>query len=495
MTRIVSQSYEVKTIEGDIHPREDCRLIGGKYYLMDRDCFLLKNPNGRKQWYRKGFKTGLNFETQKWERIEELRAKGLVYGVIDTSGTKGYFKPFFYKTVIAEVDGERFYCLYRSIAKKMGLSEDNDSIWRVNGKCKKQIYEHHININYNTGDKNKFFLEAINHYLSHNSSYEGMDTLRLLKYLKDYTFGIEFETCEGTLPIKTLKQIGLVPLKDGSSAPPGAYEYATIPLGQAKGLIHLKYICDELTANTQVDKRGSTHIHIGGYKRDRKNLVKLYYTLSSLQEEWWNYFPKFRKFTDEMVDYHGGHSGKNYNQALPSLNLSKHGFKTERSWELAMDKIFSFLCGGHDSKILREKGYTFDNAVNNHPQGNKWHRTARYYQTNLVPYVFDKKATIECRMSHAITNFTKVSNLLFTNIAIIEFANKKVEEFMISKKSFSLSDILNWYFQEDRDIAEYLKAYWTYNKEKFTKSNDYGGDELQNNQTFSFEYNGMKELY
>ena len=51
--------------------------------------------------------------------------------------------------------------------------------------------------------------------------------------LKDLTFGVEFETVNGAVPAFKCKQLGLMPLRDGSIA---GLEYATIPLQGEKGL-------------------------------------------------------------------------------------------------------------------------------------------------------------------------------------------------------------------------------------------------------------------
>lgn len=64
------------------------------------------------------------------------------------------------------------------------------------------------------------------------------------EYLKDVTFGIEFETSKiKFVPNDILMKYGLIPLRDGSIR---GYEYTTIPLTGTEGIQDLYYICKAL---------------------------------------------------------------------------------------------------------------------------------------------------------------------------------------------------------------------------------------------------------
>lgn len=48
----MNRNEEVTCNNGKLAKRGDCRFIDGKFYKMNEECFLIENPEGRKQWYR-----------------------------------------------------------------------------------------------------------------------------------------------------------------------------------------------------------------------------------------------------------------------------------------------------------------------------------------------------------------------------------------------------------------------------------------------------------
>jgi hypothetical protein len=95
-----------------------------------------------------------------------------------------------------------------------------------------------------------------------------------------YSFGFEFETSGGNIPLEELYRTGLMPLRDGSIS---GHEYTTIPLVGDFGLSVLENQINLLNKYTIIDKECSMHIHLGGYPIVKKPLCLLIFMAVNLE--------------------------------------------------------------------------------------------------------------------------------------------------------------------------------------------------------------------
>lgn len=88
----------------------------------------------------------------------------------------------------------------------------------------------------------------------------------------NYSFGIEFETCNGILPNLVCETLNLTKVGDGSTRNEDQdsrvlhYEYVTGVLHGNDGLNLAIKAQDLIRSNTEFNKKCSTHIHVGGIK-------------------------------------------------------------------------------------------------------------------------------------------------------------------------------------------------------------------------------------
>jgi hypothetical protein len=226
------------------------------------------------------------------------------------------------------------------------------------------------------------------------------EKIRILqKYIKDYTFGIEYETWDGRIPTFECAKAGLIPIKDGSLRHDGicGYEYATVVMGGSGGLSTIKKQCELLSEYTTFNEMCSMHIHIGNIPKTKENLCKLYKAFWEIQSSLYSLFPICLRNT---ADY----KGKNYCSPLPGFNFTP-------------DNIVNFLGDGRGSFEKFGLPHPKDPLMNS-----KWHIDSRYKIVNFNNFYFTKRGTVELRISTPTFNHNKVIALLIIMCLIIESA-------------------------------------------------------------------------
>lgn len=217
------------------------------------------------------------------------------------------------------------------------------------------------------------------------------------EFLK-YTFGLEFETNRGVIPLPEIIRNGLVPLRDGSIR---GVEYATIVLEGAKGLNHLYKQLELLKECTEYDFNSSLHIHLGGFPIDPNKIWILYNISKSFIE---------RIFTQLISSniFRSGHfktSGKEYYQKLPNI--------------LSFEDLYMWLSNAQATFL--------GSLTEQHPRDNdrarKWEVTARYHWINLINLCFYQTCkTVEFRFLPPTYNYNKIVNWLFVFTSILSVA-------------------------------------------------------------------------
>lgn len=494
---------KVTTIKGDTEYRRNCKYIGGKYYLMDRDCF---NVEGK--WHRvDGGLIVYDHETKIW--IHKNQAKGLIRGIVDfekdNKPVVGYFSRNIYNNVITKTKSHgSIPAINSEILEKNGFIEDvSVGTWFFKGdmssddiRARKVIRNNRsftdrgYNIEENAKDFN-FKVEAYNNYNTTISK----KAREMSKYLGDITFGAEIEIAKGNLPENLQSKFGVVICRDGSID--GGPELVTIPLGGAKGLQTLCDLGEALYKRGETSLACSFHLHFGNTRRDKLYVAAVYTLCRRIQDEIFTMFPYYK--TDPK-----GVKKKNYNQKLQRLGIHPLIKTDKESFETYLvdvhAKLFDFFAEG---RMTLDQ---FDKKTREHPVSRKWDRHNRYFWVNLFNMFFGHRHTFEFRLHGPTTNPHKMINWLFICLAILKYADKNALQIlkMKDKETVSLKELLTIYednFPKDgkaRFLSEYLYAYFRERQEAFKK--DYKrGDvisswDIDEDKEYSFSYNGVKGL-
>jgi hypothetical protein len=211
-----------------------------------------------------------------------------------------------------------------------------------------------------------------------------------------YTFGLEFETNNGTIPPDQCLRKGLIPLRDGSIS---GFEYATIVLnGQNGGFELLKKQIELLEQHTSSNKDCSLHIHLGNFPKKISYIFAVHRLCYLIQQELSSLLPLLAFYTDRFKS-----SGKNYCRKLKKFSDVKsfYNFFAERPYLGSLEQANPYDVSGDQ----------------------KWRIPTRYYFLNVINALFyNKNKTLEFRCLMPSTCFNKIVGWIFTFSAILKYA-------------------------------------------------------------------------
>jgi len=426
----------VKTINGQNYPESFCRRIKGEYYLIGNnkiensgDIYLINNR------YIRFTKNRLVFDHSKKEYV--IKNNELIEGVVNFNNENpilGYFTlNSLYNVEIYLKNHEKLICinekiipLYYRECRSTGIFyhislktvNELNTLREVEKRYKESLpYD-------SKGITQQFVLNYEQNYkpvICKNVETYG-------KYLKDYTFGLEFETTKGILTNKKLNQLPLIPLRDGSIS---GLEYVTIPLEGKKGLQALIDSVYELKKRTEYDISCSTHLHIGNIPRTPEFILAFWKFMSVYQNQIFQMFPLYKK-------YNFGIKRKEYSKPLPieKVNFYLDPVIDKKNINKNFNVLFRYLSEGDD---MVNYDYNLDNVKSHHrdPNGNqKWNINTRYYFTNLIPLIFGNKQTIEFRIHTPTYNINKIINFLYLNVFIIDYVKNNTESILLNKDGY-----------------------------------------------------------
>ena len=517
------KSDTVVTFNGKKIPRKSARKLLGRYYEENVTCFRIENSNGNKQWYRiDSPKIGFNYDTGTYDLIERMLENGLQKGVVPDKEEQVFFTPNPLKSVYLSESRsasplENCLCYDSETAEKLGYIEClHSQVWykkinlsptdlqKLKEKRKLDYSKQQIQIDYNANAANTTFHKIIDAHRKYSPLIEVEDSTKIMaEFLGKHSFGIEFETTTGTVPVDMLGPLGLLPVRDGSIT---GYEYTTVPLSGAVGLQTLKNICRELSKRCETGYKCSMHVHLGNITRTKEFVVAMYMLAFKIQKEMFEMFPLYKL---NQVKYLG--SPKNYCEKLPNLNMGNNEIFSNSKLDKAQlnahfNELFFFLSG---NTTKESPDFNFNRY--SHPQDqdghHKWNRSARYRWLNLLPTVFDRSETVEHRLHTGTLNFTKTSNWLFICLAMVKFCEKHYQEIISRYIKYDLETIIDGYKTNFGDsetaagarIADYLNAYVKYRK-KIMQEAEKRGDAIVESEfiedaAFKFEHEGMEFLY
>lgn len=453
----------VMTVEGVERPRNKTRYIAGQYYTPDVSVFNIEGVNYRID------SPHIAFDYSKNEY--GLRKTMPYYGVVgfDEAIKKpvfGYFSVFKGgPQVLASEDGsitKLFPLLSPVVLPKEYWKEDlvtgdfypKDFTGAFNSKIAVKSYGKG-DLSYSATTDNALF-NAIRKDFEKKPLYITELATKLAACINKYSFGIEFETRNGTIPYYKIFENGIVPLKDGSLRRGSIYpyEYTTIPLSGKKGVQAIINTCEDLQKHCSYDVACSMHIHFGNIRLDKLYLLAYYQFARAIQSQIFDLVPHYKTDPVNIANLE-----KNYCQmlnplAFKNLNLIPEYFRAgkEAEYRQAIEEnykvLFAFLAG-IDVQSVRRTLQPSENRQE-HPQGGrKWDRRNRYYYVNLIPAVFDH-GTIESRLHQGTFNFDKVIGWMLLNISILNYVEKHTLEILESKSlaKIKLIDIVKEYAVE-----------------------------------------------
>lgn len=448
---------EVTTINGVIKEKQDCRRIGGEYYIIgdvnikdSGDCYYIND-----KYYR--IETGyITYDYEK-KRYVIKNHSNLINGVVEIVDNKliyGYFTPSKFKNVYVYSGGDKIISLSADIFKSTnkfreqlrdGMFYDINDIQAVNfNKKVKPKSEYKRSLPYNCKDVIKNYINDYNNNdIQLNSTIEKYGSV-----VRDLSFGLEFETTKGLIPDRLSKPLGLIPLRDGSIS---GIEYVTIPLSGKKGLQAIINTCNLLKQRTSYDDSCALHLHIGGIPRTMEFILALYRTLMHIQDDIYSMFPLYKK-------YNFGVKQNDYTKQIPTDILLNQMDKVIDKSNIVdnFDVLFTYLSQGVSFKGNHSSLDDVDGHPSDHRGNRKWQVGTRYLWCNVIPLIFDNKQTVEFRIHTPTFEVNKVLNYITLCSGIINFVKDNTDDILSNYKNtlstLSLDSIIQKSIYKANDI-------------------------------------------
>jgi hypothetical protein len=481
----------VRAVNGEIEYYSNCIRRNGIYYIKhihavyQNDEWVVLNPSV----YDHELKQNTTNTHDLFNGIVDFNKETLV-------PVKGWFTKNPYTNCIVSIMGKHYTFINCDLLKNNpSFTEDlATGVFYITKELtpgniriltKKRVINYGDNV-YNIVDSPKVFERSKSLYAASKINIDN-DIKLAGRYLKNVTFGAEFETINGGLPNYFKDKYGIIICKDGSiKNEDGAYppEYVTVPLSGVKGVQTLRDVSKEIAKRSDFDIKCSYHLHLGGFNYSRLFLVSLYKLSTKIQDDLFGMFPFYKR---DEVKYAG--KEKNYCKKLPNIVMNYKGGNFNTYLNSSYQDIYHFLSGGYNF----DSDYNFKKKVN--PWGNnKWQINSRYYWLNFTNLVFGKQNTIEFRLHTPTTNSDKVINWLFMCNAIMEFAKNNTKK-CLSDEEISFTDVLNFYGKTYKtshatNLSKNLIAYYNARVSKFKQEADAGkyisDDELLFDGDFKF---------
>jgi len=489
----------VVTVSGKTFPKKECRTIRGEFYKIgdvnienSGDCYKINDK------YYKQHTGYIYFDNRIKKYIIKDKSLMVVKGVIgfDKSNNPifGSFSKKYEKEdlVLVHIDGNTYQCFDNEIFKgtiyKEQLSSGNyynkyslDTIEFTDIK--------HCDLNYkNTlSYDSKGKTNSASEY--YHSNYSPKYTEAVKKYgdvAKGLTFGLEFETVKGMVPPRIVKNLGLIPLRDGSVK---GLEYVTIPLEGKKGVQTIVDTVKQLKKRTLYDETCALHLHIGNIPRTEEFFIAAFRVLTVIQDSIFELFPLYKK-------YNYGVKRKHYTKPLPinSTILKMDGVIDNKNIKKNFEVLYSFLSMG---RSYQNEGGDLSN-IHSHPSDpegtSKWNIKTRYYWVNLIPLLFGNKQTIEFRIHTPTYDINKIMNYFIVCTSIVNFIKNNQNSILSSTNFCSKINFNNILYKEIKNprlvenVLDYIDSRnkYIYNQ---TCSGDLVGNEEEFNPTVYINWN------
>jgi hypothetical protein len=533
---------KVIAVNGDFVDKNQTVIVGQKYYLKHSDITVrLKdstfyvvpfNIDGKECW-RRPYPINREFDwvynpdgSGQYAQITDDYIEGVVnekgdigkflrtentVEVLDISSGRVSSRPFiklFPKLIAKSVIDGKFYLIPESkeLAKALFEPYNEQSSYcreyhqmlspkRINARSGYSVFDVR---QYGEAGNSAFSTcqKTSDEYWKKNTKTRSIDKFE--KTLVFPSIGVEFEAHMGYIDENDCLNLGLVPVKDGSLEG-NSFEYITTVIKENK-LNRLLTTTEYINKILSVNRSCSLHAHIGGIPATEKNVVALWMLLYQIDRDLFQILPPYKKAIEYFISKR--QAAKDHCKPLPHLNLFELCPKAKKGYTEAV--MNSFVASSY-SKILtflnegRFPERTSGGYYKHNKEGrNKWESETRYYAVNFLPWLFEKKGTIEFRTHSGTTNPTKTINWVFIINAIIKYALENTEDILSAKDKINLSDIIEYAYADEEELCEYLKAYIYSRKlmnETLYSKGDIYGDEFINDNKYQFKHKAQKEIY
>ena len=201
------------------------------------------------------------------------------------------------------------------------------------------------------------------------------------KTVSNFTIGVEYETQAGNIPWLTLRDLGLVPLYDGSI---NGHEYVTHPLTWKQLPIITQHLA-ALSKYTEFDKNCSLHIHFGNFPVTFNKIDNLVKCWKNFQFDLLRYIPSFSYRVEHYKD-----NGKAYNKPL------------------LVDNLIEFYENTTGNEFENDDSFYWSNKFDE-DEYRKWEVFGRYHNLNIMHLISGHKhKTVEFRFLHPTYNYVEI---------------------------------------------------------------------------------------
>lgn len=239
------------------------------------------------------------------------------------------------------------------------------------------------------------------------------------KYIKQFTFGLEYETSAGNIPWLDCLNNNLVPLYDGSIT---GHEYVTFPLTY----LELPVVRDHLRLMDQYtfyDRNCSLHIHFGGFPIEYimiKRLCNFWYVF---QDKLQPYIPVWSYYVENYKS-----NGKAYNKVFPRVINLKHFYYTYTGNMYENDRSF------------------YNPNLFDADEQRKWEVHGRYYNMNIMHLISGPEhKTVEFRFLRPTTHYDEIKWYLLVLGAFLNYVMKSTDE---DYQNISVEKVIRFTFPE-----------------------------------------------
>jgi len=397
----------------------DCYDIDGRYYRIETGAVVF------------------NYLTKRYV----LKNDNLIHGIIslnDDGYNLGYFD-ISDKNIITNTPNGKYRALNELIFKDSKIYRErisNGEYYHIDildakafNQMKVPSNEYKTSLPYDSGGVLSNYIDKydkLNIDLSQN-------VMMYSSILKNFSFGLEFETTAGVVPERILNETGLIPLRDGSIS---GIEYVTVPMQGAKGLQTIINAAKELSKRTTYNDSCALHQHIGNIPRTKEFILAFFKLTCAIQDEIYTMFPLYKKYNFRLKN-------KNYSKPYPIFELISQMdcCINNNNINENFNILYQYLSMGENFKNV---GNDLKN-VTSHPADResraKWNISTRYYLNNFIPIIFGNKQTIEFRVHTPTFDVNKIVAFLILNVMMIDFTIQNTDKILMNKEFLAHIDL------------------------------------------------------
>lgn len=385
-----------------------------------------------------------------------------IEGIVDANYRRGFFNENNANLAIVYLNKEPVseMCISRELAEELGLINGqfniyyNPQYYSYEQILPRQIIDRNYknSLPYNFKDSIKECTKNFEKFgVIKNDNIERYYS-QIKTLLESYSFGVEFETTAGMIPVEIYDTLGVRPVRDGSIS---GLEYVTIPLTGKKGFYAFIKIVEAINKYTSSDYTCSMHIHVGNIPRTMEFIVAMFKTMYHLQDEIYRLFPLYKQ-------YNNGIKRQCYTAPLCSHVMASLNYecKTEDDIKSDYQKIVFELAGRHSDY----RSFIPLSNITSHPydpsESSKWNMKSRYKIQNLIPLIFTNKQTVEYRIFTVPNTVEKAISFLTIALSITDFVNKHHMSILTSQKCIrpiNLYKIFDHTLNDKYDQYEHLQ--------------------------------------